>query len=314
LRPTPRGGVHYTQGRNSAVGINVDNPYAVDGLWLRGNLHGHSTFSDGSEEFDDVLADYERRGYDFLAMTDHDVFIDPADYTSKTSLTLIPAVEVSRNGPHILQIDATEFIEPDRDRQKVVSDINAQGAFAVMNHPNWGYNFNHCPHELLEEVQGYAGIEIYNGVIERLAGTPLATDRWDMLLSKGRRVWGFSNDDSHIPSDVELAWNVVRAPENSRAAVVEALRTGSFYASTGVEITDVAVSDGALRVTTSNAQRIRFISQHGMYRQTTEGASASFELPTDEEGAKGLLYIRAECYGSGGATAWTQPIFLSGDA
>lgn len=293
------------------MGVTVDNPYASDGRWLRGNLHGHSTFSDGSEAFEDVLADYERRGYDFLAMTDHDVFIDPARYRAKTALTLIPAVEVSANGPHILQIDAKGFIEPARDRQAVVSDINAQGAFAVMNHPNWGYNFNHCPHELLEEVDGYVGIEIYNGVIERLAGTPLATDRWDMLLSKGRRVWGFGNDDSHTPTDVELAWNVVRAPENSTAAIVAALRAGSFYASTGVEVTDVSVADGALHVGTSNAQRIRFISRHGIYRQTTDGPSASFALPTDAEAAEGLLYLRAECYGPGGTTAWTQPVFMS---
>ncbi|MBT3268639.1 CehA/McbA family metallohydrolase [Candidatus Poribacteria bacterium] len=296
------------------MAVSVDNPYRPAGEWLRGNLHGHSTFSDGSELFEDVLADYERRGYDFLAMTDHDIFIDPADYRANTTLTLIPGVEVSRNGPHILQIDATEFIEPDRDRQTVVNAINAQGAFAVMNHPNWGYNFNHCPHEVLEAVDGYAGIEIYNGVIERLAGTPLATDRWDMLLSKGRRVWGFGHDDSHSKIDVELAWNVVRAPENSVSAIVEALRTGSFYASTGVEVTDVVVADGALRVTTSNATRIRFIGQHGIYRQTTDGASASFTLPTDAEDAKGLAYVRAECYGAGGAVAWTQPVFLNADA
>ncbi len=296
------------------MAVSVDSPYAAAGSWLRGNLHGHSTFSDGSEPFEEVLADYERRGYDFLAMTDHDIFINPDEYRDKTSLTLIPAVEVSRNGPHILQIDAKEFIEPDRDRQKVVSDINAQGAFAVMNHPNWGYKFNHCPHEVLEAVEGYAGLEIYNGVIERLAGTPLATDRWDMLLSQGRRVWGFGNDDSHTPGDVELAWNVVRAAENTRAAVVDALRSGSFYASTGVDITEVAVSGSELRVETSNAQRIRFISQHGIYRQTTDGASASFALPSNDDEAKGLLYVRAECYGAGGATAWTQPVFLTTDA
>ena len=99
------------------MGIGVDNPYASDGSWLRGNLHAHSTFSDGSEPFEDVLADYERRGYDFLGVTDHDIFIDPDEYRERTSLTLIPAVEVSRNGPHLLQLDAKGFIEPDRDRK-----------------------------------------------------------------------------------------------------------------------------------------------------------------------------------------------------
>ena len=106
----------------------------------------------------------------------------------------------------------------------------------------------------------------------------------------------------------------MRAAENTPASVVDALRSGSFYASTGVEITDVSVADGELRVTTADAQRIQFIGQHGTYRQTTDGPAASFTLPTDGEQAKGLLYVRAECYGSGGATAWTQPVFVTADA
>jgi hypothetical protein len=39
---------------------------------LKGNLHAHSTFSDGHYAVEDVIARYRELGYDFLAITDHD--------------------------------------------------------------------------------------------------------------------------------------------------------------------------------------------------------------------------------------------------
>jgi hypothetical protein len=38
---------------------------------LRGNLHAHTTFSDGVRTPTGLVAEYERLGYDFLAITDH---------------------------------------------------------------------------------------------------------------------------------------------------------------------------------------------------------------------------------------------------
>jgi predicted metal-dependent phosphoesterase TrpH len=40
--------------------------------WLRGNLHAHTTFSDGVKEPAQLVAAYEALGYDFLAITDHE--------------------------------------------------------------------------------------------------------------------------------------------------------------------------------------------------------------------------------------------------
>src|SRR5207302_87983 len=44
--------------------------------WLRGNLHAHTTFSDGVKEPAQLVAAYEALGYDFLAITDHENWID----------------------------------------------------------------------------------------------------------------------------------------------------------------------------------------------------------------------------------------------
>ena len=43
---------------------------------LKGNLHTHTTFSDGRLPADEVVARYRELGYDFLAITDHDDRID----------------------------------------------------------------------------------------------------------------------------------------------------------------------------------------------------------------------------------------------
>src|SRR5256885_17118884 len=43
--------------------------------WLRGNLHAHTTYSDGVKTPQELLVEYEALGYDFLAITDHDDLI-----------------------------------------------------------------------------------------------------------------------------------------------------------------------------------------------------------------------------------------------
>lgn len=82
------------------------NPYAENGSWFRGNLHAHSTTSDGVRTPEHVIEDYAARAYDFLAVSDHDTFTDPSDYPPESLLTLLPAVEVSANGPHTLHVGA----------------------------------------------------------------------------------------------------------------------------------------------------------------------------------------------------------------
>jgi len=282
------------------------NPYlSRDFVWLRGNLHTHTTVSDGVSSPEQVIAAYEQKGYDFLAISDHDLLVPPGDYQSLTKMTLIPADEVSRHGPHILAVQIREVVPPDADRQQVIDATRAQGGFAILNHPNWQKHFNHFPQELMEQLSGYAGIEIYNGVIERLEGSALATDRWDRLLSNGRRVWGYAHDDSHRPGDIARGWNVVQSADRTVDAICDALRNGRFYASTGVTITRIEVNDRTLSLTAPNAQRIRFVGAWGKEFRYVDACEAEYEV-TGEEGG----YVRVECYGAGVQVAWTQPFYV----
>jgi len=159
--------------------------------------------------------------------------------------------------PHLLHVAADRRIEPDPRRQRVIDAVRAAGGFVIVNHPNWEEHFDHCPLARLREWQGYVGMEIYNGTIGRLHGSPYATNKWDMLLADGRRVWGFANDDSHLAADDgELGWNGAYVTEPTPAGVAAALSAGRFYGSTGVEITDIRVDGRRIRIETRDARRI----------------------------------------------------------
>ena len=237
--------------------LSLESPYIEARTpWLKGNLHAHTTESDGRRPPQEVVDDYAARGYDFLMISDHDKLVPPSSVNAR-GMVLIPGNEITAKGPHLLHINARSFIPPHEDRQKNIDAIVEEKSIAVINHPNWEDNFNHCPQEKLAAWKNYVGIEIFNGVIRRLTGSPLATDRWDRLLASGRRVWGFANDDSHQDFDVELGWNVVRAKDRSIDSIVAALAAGSFYASTGIAIERVEACGRTLRKSKrTNAERM----------------------------------------------------------
>jgi hypothetical protein len=53
----------------SATGVS--NPYEAGGPWHKGNLHAHTTDSDGLLAREQVIETYRELGYSFLAITDH---------------------------------------------------------------------------------------------------------------------------------------------------------------------------------------------------------------------------------------------------
>ncbi|HOZ47714.1 MAG TPA: CehA/McbA family metallohydrolase [Candidatus Hydrogenedentes bacterium] len=285
--------------------IRLDSPYRdADIPWLRGNLHTHTTNSDGPYSPQDTVDAYAALGYDFLMISDHDQLTEPASLDNR-SMTLIPGNEISANGPHLLHVGADRVLEPDADRQRVIDAIGCDGHFAILNHPNWEKSFNHCPQECLDRWQGYAGIEIYNGIIRNLEGSPFATDRWDRLLAQGRRVWGYATDDCHRPGDLAVAWTMVQAPR-SVAGIVTALREGRCYCSTGVTIARIAVDGLTVRIETANAHRIIAYGDYAYRIAHEDGPAMTFTVPEDI--AK--RYVRFECWGAGEAIAWTQPFFI----
>lgn len=274
--------------------------------WRRGNLHAHTTLSDGEHAPEELIAAYEARGYDFLALTDHDLLASVEQLQKHTSLLLIPGTEITANGAHLTASGVCCDILPHADRQAAINDALAQDALVVLNHPHWEAHFEHWPFNELLRLTGYAGIEIFNGITQFGEGNPVATGVWDRLLSSGRRVWGFANDDTHFDGTLANGWNMVRLPAEAPVtwpALREAILGGDFYATTGVTLGDIVWNDGALSVTSENADRIRFFGAHGRLLASFDSPVAAFTPASAEP------YVRAEAYGPRGTVAWTQPVF-----
>jgi hypothetical protein len=286
--------------------FSLHNPYNNDTqAWLKGNLHTHTTKSDGNLGPQETIDTYAALGYDFLMISDHDLFTPMTDLDPR-GMVLIPGNEITALGEHILHVNAHRYIGPNSDRQAVIRAIQSDGGFAIVCHPNWLENYNHCPQELLEAWEGYTGIEIYNGVSRRAQGSPYATDRWDRLLASERRVWGYANDDNHKDQDRGVAWNYVQAEKRNAGAVARALREGRVYASTGVVIERIHAEGKTVTVETQNGQCHYVYSDHSRLQARVEGPSVTFTVPDDFP----WHYIRFETFGPGDAMGWTQPFFI----
>lgn len=288
------------------AGPYLESPYLQDesALWLRGNLHLHTTRSDGVATPQEAIRRYAELGHDFLMLSDHDTLFDPAGL-DPCGLILLPGNEVSGGSPHVLDVGARALLPAAANHQELLDAINARSGFPVLCHPNWEGDFDHYPMDMLLALTGYAGVEIFNGVVIDLEGNHLAVDKWDRLLSAGKKVWGYANDDTHQAYHPGRGWNVVRAREKNLPAILNALRTGSFYASTGVEITEIRCDGSRLHLVAPNADRIAVVGQHAKRLFYVDGQVLDYD-------AAGLAmpYIRVECYGRGEQMAWTQPFYI----
>jgi hypothetical protein len=292
------------------MNAKIESPYfqGPGAIWLRGNLHTHTQNSDGAATPQEVISHYASLGYDFLMLSDHDVL---ADYRGLDAcgMTLIRGVEVCGGGRHMLAVGARKLVNPQSDLQRQIDEINRNSSFVVLCHPNWEDDYDHYPYSELSALKGYKGIEIFNGVVVRLAGNHLATDKWDRLLAAGRRVWGYANDDAHALGDTRLGWNVVRAKSRTPAAILAALKNGSFYASTGVEISEIRVEGSHLHIESPNTDRFAIVTPGSCQVAVVDGGVLDYDA--SELAAP---YFRIECMGRGGAMAWTQPMAIRNGA
>jgi hypothetical protein len=237
------------------------NPFAEPGHWFRGNLHVHTTNSDGAMPPDRLVRHYDYAGWDFLFLTDHWKVTQPpptADVAFAPEITVIPGIEVntapgsteSGTNYHIVGLNV-EAPPPRRDdlsgppaAQWLIDAVREQGGEAVIAHPYWsGLTLRE-----VETLRGYLALEVFNADTEVHIGRGNSQALWDDLLSHGIPALALGVDDCHRPGyDSLRGWTVVRAPDKSPESILAALRAGRFYASNGPEILDLRWSPAGER-------------------------------------------------------------------
>jgi hypothetical protein len=298
--------------------------------WFKGNLHTHTTKSDGDETPEKVCEWFEKHEYDFLVLSDHN-HLTLIDYesTGNSTLKMIPGEEVtafasSNMAPvHIGAIGISKLVKPVICEDVIstlqinIDQILEAGGIACINHPNFKWAFDH--REMIE-TEGAALFEVYNASrgCNNLGGDGKfsTSDMWDHMLTQKKVIYGAATDDSHDYRDFApdkhnpgRGWVVVRSESGNQDSLIENMRNGNFYSSSGVSLDDLESSDRHIEFSISqigaSLYSTKLIGENGRVLKEISGNKIKYEF----EGNEG--YVRAEVMDSDGAFAWTQPVFLS---
>lgn len=291
--------------------MNLRSPFSLSGQWYKGNLHTHTTNSDGLVSPTDAIAWYRDHGYDFMAISDHWVLTqEPSPYADFATVT---ATELHGDSYHLLVLGSAKIPPRSLENrpQEVIDYVKAQGALAYIAHPYWTAR----PSSEMVALRGLDGVEVYNNACEVTKGTGHARVHWDDCLSAGHRLVGLAVDDVHWqPNEAGGGFVMVRAPELSEPALLDALRHGNFYSSTGPIIQDLRLQAGkapwpTLEVVCSPCSEIVFYTcgPRGQRQAAPSGATLTrSSLPLRQE----QVYVRVECRDAQGGCAWTNPIYV----
>jgi hypothetical protein len=199
---------------------------------------------------------------------------------------------------HIVAINIKEHVDPNLNLQDRINEINRQGGLAILAHPNINIGYSN---KTLLSLSGYTGIEIYNKLVRGIA-----TKKWDYILSRGKRVWGFAVDDAHTDITRGQAFIVMGAEITSPEVLLANLRSGNFYASSGAHFQSLSYNPfhKKIAVKTVRSSKIFFIGKYGKIYKKSFGKNAIYHIKGNEK------YIRVEIKNSSGR-AWSQPFWIT---
>jgi hypothetical protein len=338
--------------------------------WYKGNTHAHSLWSDGND-FPEMITDwYVQHGYNFLALSDHNIlqakevwmseaavekrrialgkatmdkyrarfgekWVEERELDGKKEVRLkkleeyrplfeqpekfrlLEAEEISAKfdkAPiHINAITPGEVMKPVegesirdtlRKNLQAIRDQEKRLGHPIMahvNHPNFQWSLT--AEDLAEAVEENF-FEIYNGHPKiNLRGDETRPGHeliWDIANTiridklHAHPLFGMATDDSHHYHGEDnppgRGWVMVNAEELSAAALIKAMRAGSFYASSGVTLSSVSNSDRVLDVHIQAEEGVTYTTQ---IIGTLEGYDATVReapLSADDPQPKRLLY------------------------
>lgn len=296
--------------------------FTATGRFYRGNLHTHSTRSDGKLPPEEVCRRYRERGYDFLCISDHFLerygfpITDTRHCRTNRFTTLIGAevhAPVTSCGEkwHILAVGLPlDFAAtaPSETGGDLARRCEAAGAFVAIAHPEW-YALTL---DDAAQIRNAHAVEVYNHTSQVRMSRGGGAYFLDALLSQGRRINALACDDTHfaIASDPERdafgGWVMVKAEGNEPDQLLAALKAGQYYSSQGPELHNIARDGDALVVECSPCAQIMLLGRGRRYAYAAGNdlTSARFEIePFTGD------WCRIVAMDASGKCAWSNPIF-----
>ena len=316
-------------------------PIAPVAGWYRGELHSHSTHSDGREDVAAVIASALHHRLDFISLTDHFTTAGWAELErlAPPELCVMRGLEITGHRGHANLHGLATWVNPFVDEPQTwnINDAanatHAQGGLFCVNHPyaldlGWRYHeFDWGLCDLLEVYHHHEG----EGNTRQLA-------LWDELLRSGRRITGVAGIDSHDPfrgrHRLGQVATVVHAHALEQGAILEGLKRGAAYVSFGAGLSFTAHSGSSqvgmgetIQATDRVCLEIELthlehparlvVLKNGWYHKHFDLPASASQTVTLEDGEVLSGYYRLEVYARavqgqiGSGREWAQMLCLS---
>lgn len=206
--------------------------------------------------------------------------------------------------------------------------------FPHINHPNFYYGVSL---QDMIDLRGERFFEVYNGhpLVNNYGDSlrPGTETMWDIINTAYHNrnqplMYGLATDDSHNYhlfgsqySNAGRGWVMVHSDSLTASAMVRAMEAGDFYATTGVLLDELSVTNNTLSIKVKPqvdvAYEIQFIGVNAASQESTvikavKGTEAQFEVTDD------YLFVRAKILSDRPKSnpfqegdlevAWTQPV------
>ena len=286
---------------------------------FKGQLHIHTTNSDGKLTQKESLEAYKARGYSFLAFTDHNKLTHGE---LRDGVLILSGIEMDHNimehgkraAYHILGIDVDEntFVNPEKDTQKQIDAVKAAGGIAVVAHPAWSI----ISAEEIAVLENYDAVEVMNWVSEVYHDRGESSQQTDKLMSQGKVPLLFASDDVHYyERDFAGTATVAVCDKLERKVITDAIKSGSMYATCGPEIKSLYAENGTLYLQCSEAEKVFFISDTFFtnYNESLRWHYAGENPVTQAQytPCKNDTHVRAVVVDKNGKKAWSNYIDIN---
>ncbi|WGK69401.1 CehA/McbA family metallohydrolase [Candidatus Haliotispira prima] len=208
---------------------------------VRGDVHGHSLYSDGAHSIETKLQMARENGLDFLGFTDHNSVAQNFCLPVNPDVLLLPSCEITTYNGHLNIFGYRERRIPNfmcrssEDVRQVLTDLKDQaasgtnqGLWIQLNHPirnndvagcqwNWDYDMP------------FDWIEVWNGSWNQ--NSIANVRKWQDFLEQGRFLPAVANSDFHCVEIKRQGYpcNNVWVAKKTEREILLALANGHNY-------------------------------------------------------------------------------------
>lgn len=313
---------------------------------FKGNIHMHTTRSDGKLLPEEAIGKFRDAGYDFVMVSDHEIYWDNDAYDTDNFLVLggtetsilmnkdynwplnhyrrdlenrrnqhtymhyncIKDYSVENKGQYF---NHDERVPQMTDRgidswNEQVHIMRERGNIVILNHPHW----SRLAPEMMLASQNITAFEVWNTGDINECGGHSDEEIWDYCLTHGKRMLAVAADDSHrYTTDFNVGFTMIHCTEFSKSAICRAFKEGKFYASCGPVVHDMRIEDGILKIQSSPIRHAKIIGYDADGFNKCFADSQLFESLEWEINTQ-MRYFRVELIDENGNKAWLQPVFV----